>query len=418
MSIFSYPHIQSTLISDPPDLNLGIVVCIPCYNENDVGRAIESLLQCEKPSCHVEIIVLINEAIDCEESITTTNKASYESIHEVIDTPIWLTCYAVYVQDMPVKRAGVGLARKLAMDEAYARLQLSQSDHKIISCYDADCTCSPTYFTAQYSFFESNRKLDACSIYYEHDIDSENDQEITTYESHLRYFIQIQRMIRLPFAFQTVGSSMAVRASGYKQVGGMNQRKAGEDFYFLQKFIANFKCGEVNTTAIYPSARESDRVPFGTGRAILQMKKDQSRSTTYDMDSFIILQSFLEHLHDIYHNNEALNISEYVDNPEILAYLTQEDVVGSIAEIKQNTSNYPSFYKRFYQWFGAFRLMKYLHYMRDNGYPNIGVDVAVKWLLEQYAMPNHDSLKENLAILRKYERESNYAILVQSWPNL
>ena len=72
-----------------------------------------------------------------------------------------------------------------------------------------------------------------------------------------------------PFAFHTIGSSMAVRASSYMRQGGMNKRKAGEDFYFQQKIIPLCGFTECNSTVVYPSPRPSYRVPFGTGRAML-----------------------------------------------------------------------------------------------------------------------------------------------------
>lgn len=51
----------------------------------------------------------------------------------------------------------------------------------------------------------------------------------------------------------------------------MNQRKAGEDFYFLHKFSILDQLGEINVEIVLPLARSSDRVPFGTGKAISQI---------------------------------------------------------------------------------------------------------------------------------------------------
>ena len=84
--------------------------------------------------------------------------------------------------------------------------------------------------------------MQAASIYYEHPVAglafSENLYEgIANYELHLRYYVWALRSIKFPYAFQTVGSSMLCRASSYVRYGGMNRRKAGEDFYFLQKII-------------------------------------------------------------------------------------------------------------------------------------------------------------------------------------
>ena len=48
----------------------------------------------------------------------------------------------------------------------------------------------------------------------------------------------------------------------------MNRKKAGEDFYFLQKLFDAGHFSECNTTRVIPSPRPSDRVIFGTGPAI------------------------------------------------------------------------------------------------------------------------------------------------------
>ncbi len=62
----------------------------------------------------------------------------------------------------------------------------------------------------------------------------------------------------------------------------------------------------------------------------------------------------------------------------IREYLATQQFTQEIEKISNNTSSFPSFYKAFYQWFDAFRLMKYLHYVRDRYYPSIPIDDAVK----------------------------------------
>ena len=53
-----------------------------------------------------------------------------------------------------------------------------------------------------------------------------------------------------------------------------------------------------------------------------------------------------------------------------------------IKEIKRNTTTFEAFQKRFYQYFNAFRLMKYLHYMRDHHYDNLSVEAAAAYLYQ------------------------------------
>ncbi|MEZ4848575.1 MAG: hypothetical protein R3B93_08135 [Bacteroidia bacterium] len=82
-------------------------------------------------------------------------------------------------------------------------------------------------------------------------------------------------------AFHCVGSSMAVRSIAYQKRGGMNRRKAGEDFYFLQKFIAEGTLAELSTTKVIPSPRASEKVPFGTGRAIKKLAGKMARKNIW-----------------------------------------------------------------------------------------------------------------------------------------
>ena len=99
---------------------------------------------------------------------------------------------------------------------------------------DADCTTESNYLLTIHQHFQAQPESWAAGIRYEHALD---DPAIVDYELHLRYYVQAQRHVGMPFAHQTLGSCMVVRSEAYARMGGMNRRKAGEDFYFLQKFI-------------------------------------------------------------------------------------------------------------------------------------------------------------------------------------
>ena len=87
---------------------------------------------------------------------------------------------------------------------------------------------------------------------------------------------------------------MGSRASTYALSGGMNRRKAGEDFYFLHKIGPLGKIVAVRNTAVYPSARLSDRVPFGTGKAQQEWLVQSNRHRfLYHPQIFEDLRSFL-----------------------------------------------------------------------------------------------------------------------------
>lgn len=419
MSIINFNDRWERLIPESPNTNLGISVCIPCYNERTVVQSVDSIFQCKAPSA-CEIIVLINESVEVNPDIQVINQKAYNDLlaYQVKYRDKYIHLFPIYIQNIPVKHAGVGLARKLAMDEAYLRMKSSSSKVKIIACYDADCMCDSSYLKELYSFFEDNEKMDAASIAYAHPIDNaENTQEITNYELHLRYFIEMQRQMNLPFAFHTVGSSMAVRAKAYHAEGGMNRKKAGEDFYFLQKFISKGTCGELHSTTISPSSRESDRVPFGTGRAILKMKSSSEEYKTYNYQSFLLLSQLLERLPVIWKCAEidVDKILQDIDNEVVKKYLERIGATGAIVGIKNNTTGYPSFCKRFYQWFDAFQLMKYLHYMRDNGFENMSLEQASFWLFSQLDLSTDNDLKERLLSIRHHQKQAKFNGLMQGW---
>src|SRR5204862_3217619 len=116
---------------------------------------------------------------------------------------------------------------------------------------------------------------------------------------HLRYYIQALRYAGFPHAHHTIGSCMAVRAGEYRQQGGMNKRKAGEDFYFLHKIIPLGGFGDLTGTTVYPSPRPSDRVPFGTGKAVRENLPGR-QIKTYPLDAFLDLKQMIARVPKMY----------------------------------------------------------------------------------------------------------------------
>jgi hypothetical protein len=222
------------------------------------------------------------------------------------------------------------------------------------------------------------------------------------YELHLRYFIDVQRWAEFPFAYQTVGSSMAVRASTYVQVGGMNTRKAGEDFYFLHKVIERGAHADLMTTTVYPSSRESDRVPFGTGKAVADLLEG-ARPTTYNPLSFEDLKAFIKAVPGLYEAADATEILNELP-ASISQFLASHQFDEALAEIRSNTASQASFEKRFFKWFNAFRLMKYVHFARDHYYPDVEIIEAVDHLFAELGLESGGDLVDRLRALRDFDR--------------
>lgn len=343
-------------IEDGVSTDLEISIVLPACNEKDIIKAIQSLANCIEPDYKVELIIVINASQSSSELIKHQNLITYQEIIDFKkDYNGFLSIYPILFNDLNAKHAGVGLARKIGMDEAIRRFHDINNSDGVIVCFDADCVVLPNYLIEIEKAFK-NSKLAAASIYFEHPIEgneypSEIYQAIINYELHLRVYKNAIQWANLPYGMHTVGSSMAVRVLNYCQQGGMNKRKAGEDFYFLQKFIQNTKFEEINSTTVLPSPRISDRVPFGTGKAIGEIiERHQSNFYTYSLRSFQLLKELSNSVSLLYDEIELIKNL----NPILLNFYGTDVWVRKLEEIKRESASKLTFIKRFYQWFDAF----------------------------------------------------------------
>ncbi|MEE9438253.1 MAG: glycosyltransferase family 2 protein [Saprospiraceae bacterium] len=366
-------------IISAPSHDLGIIVVIPSFNEKSITETLIAISVCDYPNCDVEVIVSINAAANSSEEILAINRETYNIVAKFDKHPNWITFHAILNNELPTKKAGVGLGRKIGMDEAIKRFMHLEKENGIIVCFDADSKCTTNYLYEIQDFFKTTN-FKSCSINYEHPIDGEEFTDetynsIIHYELHLRYYIAMQKWCGLPFAMHTVGSSMACTVDAYCAIGGMNQRKAGEDFYFIHKLIKYGYHGELNSTSVIPSPRISDRVPFGTGRAVGEMiegKKDHFY--TYNPRSFESVKWLYDNLNRIYEQDQDIQEQLPIS---IKSFFKISDTFSKIVEIKNNTSDFKNFERQFWQYFDAFQLMKYLHYLRVELYPDVPVVIAI-----------------------------------------
>ena len=403
-------------ISNKPNDDLKLIVVIPCYDEPQLIRSLTSLKNCEQPDCSVEVIVVFNESESENESIKKTNLDGFLNAKNwgLENSSPKLRFHMLHHGNLPEKKAGVGLARKIGMDEAVYRFEsIGQSDG-IIACFDADSLCQTNYFNAITAHFENNSNTHACSIYYEHPIDG-NDYEskvyeaIVLYELHLRYYNNVKRFTGFPFAFETIGSSMAVRCDAYQQQGGMNKKKAGEDFYFLNKFMPLGHYSEIKNTTVIPSPRISHRVPFGTGKAIGEIVNNPKEYLTYAPQTFVDLKKLFDIIPTLFAKTQNEIDDLILQLPlSVRSFLEKQDFTLKIAEIQSNTTSLKSFYNRFFRWFNGFLLMKFVHHARDEFYANVPVEKASIWLLKNYYEHNISQevlAKELLQMLRLEDKK-------------
>lgn len=376
-----------------PDKDLELIVVIPVYKEHNLLQALASLNRCDKPTGNVLIIVLINESeIEHEE----TRKINQTCESELKDYNSRFELLYSY-QQLPAKKAGVGLARKIGMDEA-VRIFEGQNRDGVIVCFDADCICQKNYLIEIEKHF-LNKKTKAGIVFYEHLLKGQNHTAILNYELYLRYYIDAIRYTGFPFGHQTLGSCIVVISSTYQAEGGMNTRKAGEDFYFLNKIIPLGGFVEINETTIYPSDRVSDRVPFGTGKAVQQLLDTSNTYEVYHPNSFEDLKQLFVKVRNFW-DDDLQSI------PVTVHSFFDGNFQIEIEKIKNQTTSLENFTQRFYLWFDAFRILKFVHFARDNFYPNIPLEGALQWLASVQLIELPIAQEDQLNALRSYDRRN------------
>jgi hypothetical protein len=399
----------------PPSGQLRFIVVVPACREPNLVASLDSLNHCDQPRGHVEVIVVLNlsENADPDDYLKSLKTAEEIRSWMKVNSRPEFSYYLIEELKMPARDAGVGLARKTGMDQALYRYKTLNNPGGFILSFDADALCDSNYFTAIESVLDDFPGTRGINIYFEHPVAGKEYPEtvyqgIILYEMHLRYVNLMTRFTGFPHAWHTVGSCFGVRAESYAREGGMNRKKAGEDFYFLHKIIPLGEFREVNTTCVIPSPRESDRVPFGTGAAMRKyVASDDSSLLTYAPECFYDLRTLFQKIPGLFLlSDEATADSLGQFDEPLKGFLKDIAAIDGIREIRANSGSLQAFVNRFYRWFDAFRIIKFLNYAIFR-FPQIPVKEAVLVYLKDtgISFPAEDpSAIELLTLLRKIER--------------
>ena len=163
------------------------------------------------------------------------------------------------------KRQGVGLARKIGNDIALTLMQSGQVHPGWLFNTDADTVLPADYFDQA-----PPERTDAALTFPFHHVASDPAlaRKAALYELHLSYYRNRLAFAGSPYAFFTLGSTIAINPLAYAKVRGFPRRNAAEDFYLLNKLAKVGSVRSLATPTLTIDARLSERVPFGTGPAL------------------------------------------------------------------------------------------------------------------------------------------------------
>lgn len=390
------------------------VVVIPACNENS-----DFLQARPAASGRVLIILVINQTPSARERSSLANQAladdvahrfelkwCSESMHSDFEITLFtdVNCERDVLlidkfsdgRQLPAK-GGVGHARKIGGDLAASLINLDRIKSRWIRCTDADVQMPDSYFNCTQAYPNSDSKISTLIYPFHHRddyiTDGNRDVVLSTqlYELSLRYYVAAMKWAESPYAFHTIGSTIAIDADHYARVRGVPKREAGEDFYLLNKLA---KSGRVVQMDVSPTcqpieieSRLSDRVPFGTGAAVNKMTALQNALQDYrfyDPRVFTSLELWLKSWPDIWASGSNVLKAEYLDdgNANRLKEIEVQALVNALRSMKAETAlqhafrqskSLQQFSLQMHTWFDAFRSLKLIHALRDACWPSINL---------------------------------------------
>jgi len=368
--------------------SVSMIVMIPCLNEPEIFCTLESLWSCDPIKSFCEVIVVVNESGNSSSEVKSFNQETYIKLFN------WkrendrenLILHPIYARSVNAKHAGAGMARKIGMDEVIRRFNTLNRPDGVIVSLDADCLVSPNYLQKIESVFFEDKSCFAATLNFKHRVeeivDSKQKLGIQLYEDYLHYYKNALDFAGFPDSIYTIGSAFAVRAEAYVKQGGMNRRQAGEDFYFLNKLTKLGRITEITDAFVYPSARVSDRVPFGTGAAMTKwMNEDGDLTVTYNFAAFLDLKVLFDQVDSLFRNSADAGFMGSLP-VSVQEYLQMLEFPDKLDEINQNSSSLSSFRKRFFQFFDGFIILRFLNMVNQKYYPRQNLSDAIRQLKE------------------------------------
>ena len=270
------------------------------------------------------------------------------------------------------KNFGVGWARKVLFDHI---LSVAAPTDLIVSM-DADTEFGNSYLQSLLDSFGSHPQWVALSVPYYHRLtgDAAADRAILHYEIYMRNYALNMLRIGSPYSFTAIGSAIVVRAAALRKIGGITPVKSGEDFYLVQKLTKMGEVGSCNPECVYPAARFSDRVFFGTGPAMRKAADgDLSSYPIYHHRLFSVVDETCRRTDELYQHDIR---TEFLD---FLQCQFKDDNLWD--NIRNNVKDANQFRRAFYEKADGLRILQFL-----------------KQKQKTECIPDIQSLKDNLLL--------------------
>tara|TARA_B100000614_G_scaffold262200_1_gene294674 strand:- start:3932 stop:5056 length:1125 start_codon:yes stop_codon:yes gene_type:complete len=341
-------------------------IVIPCYNEyNYIFKTLDSISKQNNIYLkNLLIVIVINNAKSSSTDVVENNSKTY---NKIVETNYNLNLIAIdaFSKKFSVtdKKSGVGFARKVGLDHC---LNYFKNLNSKLCFLDADTIIDSNYL----DFIDDNyqKGIDAAVVNFKHQIpiDITLKKGINEYEKKLKKIAREIHNTGSPYGYVSMGSTITCNIKTYVSVGGMNIKKATEDFYFLQSIAKHTKIHQIKKCLVHPSARNENRVYLGTGFRMSEYKKNKKfNDLNYSKNSFKEIKKIIT----IANDNWKLNDDELLDilDDNLLKitfnFLNENKIKSKWNSFKKNSNDKKQFLIFFHQWFDALKIMKLLKYL-------------------------------------------------------
>ncbi|MEX2488973.1 MAG: hypothetical protein WD356_05530 [Pseudomonadales bacterium] len=263
---------------------------------------------------------------------------------------------------------GVGLARKIGADIALKLIVDGTIRTPVIYSTDADVRLPRDYFGAA----DTHRSTAATLYPFRHEPEPGLELSATLYEISMFYYVAGLKWAKSPYAFGTVGSTMAIGKEHYAMVRGFPKRQAGEDFYLLNKLAKTGNIRQLAAPIIDITARRSARAPFGTGANLAKIEALDNPMTEYRFyhpEIFRLLANCNLMLNTLWAMDDT---DRYLEKyPQLRDWCEETGILQLARTRRQNFASQRTFDNFLHEWFDAFRTLKFIHFMRDRFYSSV-----------------------------------------------
>ena len=382
-------------LADRLDGTFGHAIEIPAYGEEDtLFDTIASVPP--GPEGPVLVVVVLNARGDSPASVHRANAAARTKLASLRPVTKVATHPDVHLSDHPhgkllvIDRAasetylpegqGVGLARKIGCDLILALKARGRLRSPWIHATDADVRLPSDYFD-QIAAVDTGAA--AAALYFFRHLFAD-DEELARagrlYEISLRYDTLGLAWAGSPYAYQNMGSCLAVAATAYAAVGGFPAINAIEDVTILNALA---KIGTIERLAGEPvglAGRISTRVPVSTGQALSAIVGKRGAAESFPLHhplAFAHLAAWLRVLDAVARRGEdvpaALDVLP-LGNPffraDLLeAALREVDAFSAVRDAVREPGDEHERLLRLHRWFDGFRTRQLLGSLRDSGLP-------------------------------------------------